>query len=146
MIFWDFFLSFTISIYRFTQIFCIFLNEEESYWYNSGRFGKPWKRATFFIFSIFRPFPHIVHAKFSHIQKKPVVDFVSVKFYKFCYFYNLQGPWEYFTYSNYQLQIWFIINPILTKTNQCLNVFLSIFISFTSRGNFWGYVVGDLSI
>ena len=96
----------------------------------------PKKGLHFSFFSIFRPFPHIVHAKFSHIQKKPVVDFVSVKFYKFCNFYNLQGPWEYFTYSNYQLQIWFIVNPILTKTNQCLNVFLSIFISFTSCGNF----------
>ena len=35
--------------------------------------------------------------KFSHTQEKPVADSISVKFYGFGDFYNLLGPWEYFT-------------------------------------------------
>ena len=105
MIVVDFFLDFTVFIYRLTAkflwIFCIFLNEEESYLYNSGRFGKPCKRATFWVFSIFRPFPFMVTWKFRHIQEKPVADAISVKFYGFCYFYNFCGPWEYITYSEH---------------------------------------------
>ena len=107
IIFVDFCLYFTAFIYRLTAkflwIFCIFLNEEESYWYDSGRFGKPWKRATFLAFSIFRLFPFMVTWKFSHIQEKPKADFISVKFCSFCYFYNFCGPWEYITYSKHLL-------------------------------------------
>ena len=105
IIFVDFCLYFTASIYRLTAkflwIFCIFLNEEESYWYNSGRFGKPQKRATFLVFSIFRLFPFMVTWKFSHIQKKLVANCISVKTYSFGYFYNFCGPWEYITYSEH---------------------------------------------
>ena len=107
MIFSYFYFYFTIFIYqymvRFLWIFCIFLNEDNSYWYNSGIFGKPWKRATTLVFSIFRLFPFMVTWKFSHIQEKSVAKCISIKFYSFCYFYNFCWPWEYITYSEHPL-------------------------------------------
>ena len=104
MIFVDFFLHFTVSIYSpiagFLQILYIFLSKEESYKYNSGRFRKFQKRATTLVFSIFRLFPFMARWKSSHIQEKPVANCISVKFYSFCYLYNFWGPWEFITYSN----------------------------------------------
>ena len=111
VIFPDFLFHFTMSIYIFStsflQIFCIFLNEEASYKYNSGRFRKPWHWGTFLVFSsFFGLFPYMVTWKSIHIQKKPVADFIFIKFCGIFYFYNFWGLWEYFTYSKQLLPNW----------------------------------------
>ena len=139
MVFSHFSAHFTMFIYRYNKLFCIFLNKKESYWYNSGRFGKPWKRATFLVFSIFRLFPFMVTSKSNHVQRKPVANHISVKFYRFCYFYNFWRPWEFITYSHWQLSHIAHHKSNLKQeklTSEC--VFINIY-SFYNFGEAWEF-------
>ena len=73
-----------VSIYKLTagfpRIFCVFLNKEESYEYNFGRFRKCETGPTFLIFSIFGPYPKIVLGISILIQEKPAAEWIFPKF------------------------------------------------------------------
>lgn len=80
----------------FLRSFCIFLNEESTYHNNFGRFGKCEKRATFLVFSIFRPFPNLVYSESNNIQETPTANSTPIKSYVFTQFDRFGGPREFF--------------------------------------------------
>ena len=81
----------------------------------------------------------MVTSKSNHVQRKPVANHISVKFYRFCYFYNFWRLWEFITYSHWQLSRIAHHKSNLKQeklTSEC--VFINIY-SFYNFGEAWEF-------